>query len=486
MGTRSKAAKEMAASRGHPEEEVVQVTRKCQEPDRGAVTGKVTEITEVKIKQELIDSNLPPGLTETDTPTDPIDLDLVEHEQADYVRNLASSSTVQSTVSRGAGRTYGVVDKRSLVQGKRRLPAASSRKRSKKYFQDIRLYAKAVSLGHNTSTYGTNYTFDEQDDIDKETFDTNQNSGSNQRSTPQRIQEDISGNITSSHLKDGDDDAVNSVTEVGDQYGRKQSKQPPLEINDSTEGTKDAFDEDSIHSTDVTKKEQDTLSRLSQEREEAVKYRATVDGSHYPHEQSKSPPLDNRNNTEGIVVTVDDDHSVHFQNGTETETETIDVTGDDSNTDGSAEGADEIDSKDDDVLMNDIYDMHGHLSASMAQKTSARATAAVNKSSRVETHRSNSTASEIESSTKITSQSLLGDISDMESSDSSFSESISDDEDIPMKDSEDQVGAQLGTTTSTKHTSWQGRSRTSAVPDNQITGGQTVLNSSILPARGNG
>ena len=149
MGTRSKAREETTAVSGKQERETGQGTDKVQKIPQRSESVR-TDLTEVKIKKELIEENLPAGLTETAAFPDDPEVAIVNKGQDKYSSNRKASGSLQTTRSKW-NKTHVLGDRRSLVpaHGKRRLPAVSSRKRNRKYFQDIRAYAKSFRLAQN-------------------------------------------------------------------------------------------------------------------------------------------------------------------------------------------------------------------------------------------------------------------------------------------------------------------------------------------------
>ena len=152
MRTRSKVGKEITGTGGKQESETTQVTDTGQENSQRTEQVGLTDTAGVKIKKELIEENIPVGLTETGTITDEIEVSLVNKEKE---RNSTGSHRndiggLQKLVNKNVRKTFALGDRRSLVptHGKRRLSTASTRKRNKKYFQDIRQYAITTGFDH--------------------------------------------------------------------------------------------------------------------------------------------------------------------------------------------------------------------------------------------------------------------------------------------------------------------------------------------------
>ena len=155
MGTRSKAREETTAVTGKKEQETSQVTDKGQEISQRSEPAR-TDIVGVKIKKELIEENLPAGLTETAAFPDDSEGGLANKGQDEFSSLRKASGSLQTTRSKW-NKSQVLGDRRSSVQayGKRRLPAVSSRKRNRKYFQDIRLYAKSFRLAQTKESTTT-------------------------------------------------------------------------------------------------------------------------------------------------------------------------------------------------------------------------------------------------------------------------------------------------------------------------------------------
>ena len=154
MRTRSKVGHENTATGGKQESDPLQVIDTGQETSQRAAQVEVTDIAGVKIKKELIEENLPVGLTETGKFTDEAEVLLVNNTNGTYGSHRNEIDGLQKLVKKNVRRTYVLGDRRSLVptHGKRRLPSVSTRKKTKNTFKTfVSLQSHLVSIGHRAN-----------------------------------------------------------------------------------------------------------------------------------------------------------------------------------------------------------------------------------------------------------------------------------------------------------------------------------------------
>ena len=221
MRTRSKVGHENTATGGKQESDPLQVIDTGQETSQRAAQVEVTDIAGVKIKKELIEENLPVGLTETGKFTDEAEVLLVNNTNGTYGSHRNEIDGLQKLVKKNVRRTYVLGDRRSLVptHGKRRLPSVSTRKKNKKYFQDIRQFAitsgldrpqsKSLAINGDTANVGDN-TPSKVRRTQTETVNQKKNNKKTDVSTTThedeqaqlKVQEDVNGLATAYSYKD--------------------------------------------------------------------------------------------------------------------------------------------------------------------------------------------------------------------------------------------------------------------------------------------
>jgi len=155
MGTRSKAGRGYGRGDGERRKESARQTLANRLKDLQCNKGSAyEEVDGVKIKQEVVQDNLSSGIQQQDE-TERVDQK--RHRNNTEVLGTEESVTEYSTISDKRYPGIYSTGARLTAQGKRRLQSTTTQKRSKKHYQDIRIFAQQFynDKANNQSEHST-------------------------------------------------------------------------------------------------------------------------------------------------------------------------------------------------------------------------------------------------------------------------------------------------------------------------------------------